>query len=66
LTAKAFHRFGETVGLPASAVDRVLEEVLAATADVVVRLEQGAVGWDARRRQDLLRTLRRRRRDLGG
>ena len=29
LTAKAFHRFGETVGLPAAAVDRVLEEVLA-------------------------------------
>lgn len=66
LTAKAFRRFGETVGLPAAAVDRVLEEVLAATADVVVRLEQGAAGWDVRRRQDLVRTLRRRRRDLGG
>jgi serine/threonine-protein kinase HipA len=66
LTAKAFHRFGETVGLPAAAVDRVLEEVLAATADVVARLEEGAVEWDVRRRQDLVRTLRRRRRDLGG
>jgi serine/threonine-protein kinase HipA len=66
LTARAFRRFGETVGLPAAAVDRVLEEVLAATADVVARLEEGAVEWDVRRRQDLVRTLRRRRRDLGG
>ena len=66
LTAKAFRQFGDTVGLPPAVVDRVLEEVLAATHDVVARLEEGAVGWDARRRQDTVRALRRRRRDLGG
>lgn len=66
LTAKAFRDFGTGLGLPLAAVDRVLEDVLAATADVVERVEAGAVGWDARRRQDLVRTLRRRRRDLGG
>lgn len=54
------------LGLPPAAVDRVLEEVLAATADVVEQVEAGAVGWDVRRRKDLARTLRRRRRDLGG
>lgn len=66
LTAKAFRSFGETVGLPRAAVDRVLAEVLEATADVPAQIEAGAVPWDPRRRQDLVRTLRRRRRDLEG
>lgn len=66
LTAKAFRQFGASVGLLPAVVDRVLSEVLTATADVVDRVEAGAVGWDLRRRQDLARTLRRRRRDLEG
>ena len=66
LTAKAFRSFGETVGLPRAAVDRVLAEVLEATADVPAQIEAGAVPWDPRRRADLVRTLRRRRRDLEG
>lgn len=66
LTAKAFRQFGASVGLLPGAVDRVLEEVLSVTHDVVERVEQGAVGWDVRRRQDTVRALRRRRRDLGG
>lgn len=66
LTAKAFRQFGASVGLPPAVVDRVLDEVLSFTDDVVERVEQGAVGWDVRRRQDTVRALRRRRRDLGG
>lgn len=66
LTAKAFREFGTGIGLPPPAVDRVLEQVLAATEDLVDQVEAGAVGWDVRRRQDLARTLRRRRHDLGG
>lgn len=65
LSSKAFRRFGTEVGLPATAVDRAIEEVLAATADVIDVLEAGAIGWDAGRVRDLTRTLRRRRRDLG-
>lgn len=66
LTAKAFRQFGDTVGLPLRVVDRVLEEVLAATSEVVEQVRDGVIGWDARRRRDLVRTLERRRRDLGG
>ena len=66
LSRKAFMEFGERIGLPAPAVDRVIADVLSATAPVVEDVEAGAVPWDVRRRQDLVRTLRRRRRDLGG
>ncbi|MFC6421023.1 type II toxin-antitoxin system HipA family toxin [Ornithinimicrobium tianjinense] len=66
LTAKAFREFGASVGLPAAAVDRALADVLVVTEDVIERLEHGAIGWDVRRRQDTVRALRRRRRDLGG
>lgn len=66
LTAKAFRQLGDDIGLPAPVIDRALAEVLAATADVETRLRDGAVPWDARRRQDAVRTLRRRRVDLGG
>lgn len=64
LTAKAFRTFGAEVGLPAAAVDAVLEEVLTATGDLVEQVKEGVVDWDLRRRQDLVRSLRRRRRDL--
>lgn len=66
LTARAFHTFAAEVGLPAAVVDSVIAEVLTAVTDLVDRIEQGAIGWDARRRQDLARTLRRRHRDLAG
>lgn len=65
LTLKAFRVFGATIGLPEAAVDAVVEETLAATDGVMDDLGAGAVEWDARRRHDLLRTLTRRRRDLG-
>lgn len=64
LSTKAFRAFGAEIGLPAAAVDRAIEEVLAATVDVIDEIEAGAIGWDSRRRRDLTRTLRRRRRDL--
>ena len=66
LTAKAFRAFGADIGLPSNAVDRAIDEVLAATTDVVDEIEAGAIGWDPQRRRDLTRTLRRRRRDLEG
>lgn len=65
LSAKAFRTFGTKVGLPAAAVDRAIQEVLTATTDMINDIEAGAIGWDARRRRDLTRSLRRRRRDLG-
>ena len=65
LTAKAFREFGEEIGVPGPAVERVLEEVLAATADLVEQVREGVVPFDARRRRDLVRVLERRRRDLG-
>lgn len=64
LTAKAFRIFGAQAGLPTAAVDAVLHEVLTVTVDLIERVEDGVVGWDVRRRQDLVRSLRRRRRDL--
>lgn len=64
LTAEAFRTFGAEIGLPPRAVDAVIEEVLVATEHVEADVQAGAGGWDVRRRQDLLRALRRRRRDL--
>ncbi|WP_237565327.1 type II toxin-antitoxin system HipA family toxin [Ornithinimicrobium cavernae] len=66
LSAKAFRRFGEQLGLPGPAVERVLDEVLTVTADLIEQVRDGVVPWDARRRRDLVRRLERRRRDLGG
>ena len=66
LTARAFHAFGADVGLPAGVVDSVIGEVLAVVSGVAEQVEEGAVGWDRRRRQDLVCTLRRRHRDLAG
>ncbi|USQ75670.1 type II toxin-antitoxin system HipA family toxin [Ornithinimicrobium cryptoxanthini] len=65
LTAKALRQFGDEIGVPPPAVERVLAEVLAATADVVEQVRDGVVPFDARRRRDLVRVLERRRRDLG-
>lgn len=64
LSAKAFRQLGDEVGLPGPVVDRVLDEVLAATADVIEDVRSGAIGWDTRRRRDLVRVLDRRRRAL--
>ncbi|ANS78989.1 Protein hipA [Serinicoccus hydrothermalis] len=65
LTRKAFLEFAETVRLPERAATRSLDDVLLVTEQVVDEVEAGAIGLDPRRRGDLVRTLRRRRRDLG-
>jgi len=66
LSAKAFRQFGDEIGLPGPVVERVLDDVLGATVDVVDQVRDGVIPWDARRQRDLVRTLERRRRDLGG
>lgn len=65
LSAKAFRAFGEEIGLPRPAVDAVLIDVLTATSDLEHRLIEADIGWDEHRLRNLVRVVRRRRRDLG-
>lgn len=64
LSRKAFLSFAADVGLTERAAAHVLDEVLDATAGVIEDVQSGVIGFDQRRRSDLVRTLRRRRRDL--
>ncbi|MFN2320680.1 MAG: type II toxin-antitoxin system HipA family toxin [Dermatophilaceae bacterium] len=64
LSPKAFLGFADGIGLPRVAAQRAIEEALAASASVIDDIAAGAVDFDHRRRQDLVRTLTRRRRDL--
>lgn len=64
LTAQALRQFGDEIGVPVPAFERVLAEVLTATADAVQQVRGGVVPFDARRWRDLVRVLERRRRDL--
>ncbi len=64
LTRKAFSAFGAEIGLPAAAVNSSIKHVLAVTSDVESQIRNGAVTWDAQHQRDLIRTIRRRRRDM--
>lgn len=61
LTAKAFRAFARDIGLTDTVADGVLNELLSATDHLADEIAGGAIGWDDRRRQDILRALRRRR-----
>ncbi|WP_272943995.1 HipA domain-containing protein [Serinicoccus marinus] len=65
LTRRAFLELADAVGLSTRAASSALDEVLRVTAQVVEDVEGAAISLDPRRRSDLVRTLRRRRRDLG-
>ena len=56
----------DAVGLPARAASATVAEVLAATEPAIAEIESGPDWLETRARRDLLRALRRRRRDLGG
>ena len=66
LTRRAFLEFADAVGLSTGAATSALDQVLTVTTQVVEDVEGAAIGLYPRRRSDLARTLRRRRRDLGG
>ena len=66
LTRRAFLELADAVGLSTRAATSALDQVLRVTAQVVEDVEGAAIGLDPRRRSDLVRSLRRRRRDLGG
>ncbi len=64
LSRRAFTDFGADIGLPARAVQSAIDQVLAVTAAVEGQIAEGAIPWDAQRTRDLVRTIRRRRRDI--
>ncbi|PID53656.1 MAG: phosphatidylinositol kinase [Micrococcales bacterium] len=64
LTRRAFLGFAADIGLPHAAAELTLAEALAATEPVIEQVQDGVIPFDHRRIQDLVRTLRRRRRDL--
>ncbi|HIZ34479.1 MAG TPA: HipA domain-containing protein [Candidatus Ruania gallistercoris] len=66
LSLRAFQEFADAVGLPARAATATIAEVLSATEPAIAEVENGPDWLETRARRDLLRVLRRRRRDLGG
>ncbi|WP_147919089.1 type II toxin-antitoxin system HipA family toxin [Ruania zhangjianzhongii] len=66
LSLRAFEEFADAVGLPARAASATVAAVLAATEPAIAEIESGPEWLETRARRDLLRVLRRRRRDLGG
>lgn len=64
LSRRAFTTFGVEIGLPPRAVTSAIAHVLDVTEAVEVQIGNGAVPWNAQRRRDLVRTIRRRRRDM--
>lgn len=64
LNRKAFRTFGDTLGLPAPASERVLDDVLAATEPMLDELGDGALPLNRNAIHTLVRRLRRRRQDL--
>ncbi len=66
LSRKRFLAFGVEAGLPQSAAERALNEVLAATAGMLDDLEGGALPFDAARLRTMTRRLKARRVALEG
>lgn len=64
LSRRSFLELGRAVGLPARAVESILDHVLDVTAGMIEELAAGAVPLDQFRRTRLVRTLRNRRRSL--
>ncbi len=64
LTRKAFADFGASLGLPPRAVERTLDQVLAATEPLLDELRDGALGLNPNATRTLVRQLSRRRTDL--
>lgn len=66
MSRKVLTTFGVEVGLPARAVDSTIEHVLSATPGIGDELAAGVLPFGQRRQHDLIRTHRRRRRELTG
>ena len=66
LSRKQFAAFGDRLGLPSRAVDRTIDEVLAATEHLADEIADGAIGFDTRRQRDTVRGLRKRWNVLAG
>lgn len=64
LSRKRFQRFGAVLGLRPPAVERALNEVLAATAPMLDDLRAGVLPWNPARTQTVVRQLSARRRLL--
>jgi serine/threonine-protein kinase HipA len=62
LSRKRFLAFAAAMGLPAAAAQRALDEVLTATEPMLDELRAGAVTWNPKLRQDVVRQLTARRR----
>lgn len=65
LTRRHFRAYAAALGLPARAAERVLDDVLTATAPLIDDLGQGVLPLNRNATQTLQRRLARRRRDLG-
>lgn len=64
LSRKAFVSFADKIGLPQVAAERSIEEVLRATRGMIDEIAAGAAPFGGRAQRDLVRVLRRRRREL--
>lgn len=64
LTRKRFLAFGAALALRPRVVESAVDEVLAATEPMLEELATGAGPWNGTQRRNLIRSLRRRRRDL--
>lgn len=61
LSRKAFMQFADTIGLPAAAANRAIDEMLKATAPALALFEEGAEAFTRTRNRDSVRQLARRR-----
>jgi serine/threonine-protein kinase HipA len=64
LSRRKLLAFAAKLDLPARAAERAIDEVLVATADLVPRLDAGALAFDSQVIRNLHRVLTRHRRDL--
>jgi serine/threonine-protein kinase HipA len=64
LSRRKLLTFAAGLGLPTRAAERALDEVVAATGDLVAQWDAGVLPFDAQVARTLHRVLTRRRRDL--
>ncbi len=64
LTRRRMLGLAAAIGLPRSATERAIEEVLTATDGMLNHLEAGALPWNRNLLLNVVRQLKRRRRDL--
>lgn len=61
LSRRRLLAFADEVGLPAAAAHRAIDDAVKASDGIEDEIADGAIGFDAQRARDLVRTVRRRR-----